>query len=345
MMRQCFITLCLLMLVATAAPADSLPEVVQAGDQQRIDDLLTAGADVDAVHPSYYQATALMIAAGKNQADLVARLLAAGADPDRRDKNGDTALNWAVHSGHFQAARLLIEAGADPTLSGHGDALQIALRRGHEELVQTLSLHMDARTRPNGRDTRLMLAVYQDDSGAVGAALAAGADVDARDDVDRPLVHVCARLGLGEALAALLEAGAAVDARDHNGFTALMVAAREGKAPLVTQLLAAGASVNARAEAQGLALTPLHLAAIGGDPEIIRTLAAAGADLDAPDSDGAVPALWALSEQHLEAVVTLLDLGADPEAAHKDGDSVASIARRFQIKPVLEKLELNTRSR
>jgi len=326
-------------LTASVALAISLPEAVQAGDADVVDRLLENGAEIDAVHPTYHDATALMIAAGDNEVELVQRLLAAGAGVNLGDKNGDTALNWAVYSGHYETAQLLLEAGADPRLSGHGDALQIALRRGHEELVQVLSVAMEARVKPGGRDTMLMLAVYQDDPVAALAALENGAGIDARDDVDRPLLHVAARLGHGRVLNTLLENGADVEAIDHNGFTALMVAAREGHAALVEALLASGARADARAEAHGLGLTPLHLAAIGGDVAIVRALAAHGANLDAPDVDGAVPALWALSERQLDCVLVLLDLGADATRSHKDGESVASLARRFGIAPVLEKLE------
>lgn len=329
----------LLCIGLAAAEVPVLPAAVAAGEDAVVDSLLAAGVDLDAALPHYYDATALMIAAGNDETELVDRLIAAGADLNRRDRNGDTALNWAAYSGHVRVVGSLLEAGADPTIVGHGNALQIALRRGHEDVVQVLSVAMNARTRLNGRDTSLMLAVYRDDGPAVQEAIVAGAQLDARDDMDRPLLHVAARLGHAEALLALLAAGATVDAGDLNGFTALMVAAREGQSDLVRHLLAAGASATHRAERHALSLTPLHLAAIGGDVECVRALAAAGADLDAQDVDGATAALWGLSEQNLDAVVTLIELGADPTLAHREGDSVATLARRHQIAPVLAAMD------
>lgn len=288
--------------------------------------------------PADPDATPLMLAAQRNDVALIERLLAEGADPDARDRNGDTALGWAAYLGRVGAVGVLLEAGADPLLGAHGNALQIALRRGHEETVQVLSVAMDQRTKPGGRDAMVMVAVYQDSPQALQRALATGGSPDARDDIGRPLLHVAARLGHQQALQALLEAGAAVDATDLNGFTALMVAAREARPAAVTALLEAGASVTHVAADHANRLTPLHLAAIGGDVGIVRQLAGAGADLDARDTDGMAPMLWALAERNLDAVVALIELGADPQAAGDSGASVADLAREHGIAPVLEAL-------
>jgi ankyrin repeat protein len=58
----------------------------------------------------------LLTAAGTNRADLVRRLLAAGADVDARFDGGVTALHAAAAMNQVDAARVLLEHGADATL-------------------------------------------------------------------------------------------------------------------------------------------------------------------------------------------------------------------------------------
>jgi ankyrin repeat protein len=129
-----------------------------------LDKLIAAGAAVDA--RSIDGLTALMAAAGKNQAWSVRRLLAAGAkvdaaieNPERKDEfNADraTALWLAAFNGSADAAQALLDAGANPaveaqcrsSLASPGESLctprRIAALRGHERVVQVI----DARAAP-----------------------------------------------------------------------------------------------------------------------------------------------------------------------------------------------------
>ena len=57
--------------------------------------------------------------------------------------------------------------------------------------------------------------------------------------------------------------------------------------------------------------TPLHDAALAGDAETVRALAAAGADVDAKNEDGNTPLHVATREEHTETARVLVALGAD----------------------------------
>ena len=83
-------------------------------------------------------------------------------------------------------------------------------------------------------------------------------------------------------------------------------------------MIAAGTDIDRIGAENGMALTAVHLAAIGGHPDIIARLAAAGADLDVQGVTGATPLYWAAYEGQREAVLALLDAGADP-AVRPDG--------------------------
>ena len=66
---------------------------------------------------------------------------------------------------------------------------------------------------------------------------------------------------------------------------------------------------------------PLHSAAKSGDLSAVKTLIAAGADLEARDKKyGSTPLHWAASLNANPAVVeALIAAGADPKALDKDG--------------------------
>jgi ankyrin repeat protein len=110
-------------------------------------------------------------------------------------------------------------------------------------------------------------------------ALAAGADVRARNRHGIAPIHICAG-GVGPApmLALLLEAGAEADVRDATGWTPLIYVASSGQAPLLELLLGAGCDVDAVAAGDPARWTPLTRAAYRGHAHAVRRLLDAGAD-------------------------------------------------------------------
>ena len=61
----------------------------------------------------------------------------AGADKDKADNRGVTALQAASQLGHAEIARLLVEDGADKDLAAHDGrtALMMATGWGHVEIA------------------------------------------------------------------------------------------------------------------------------------------------------------------------------------------------------------------
>ncbi|MDP9220065.1 MAG: ankyrin repeat domain-containing protein [Actinomycetota bacterium] len=76
--------------------------------------LLGAGAAVDATSGNHMRVTPLHSAAAGRHPDVVAVLLAAGADPTARQNGGFTPLHAAAMNGDADSVRALLAAGADP---------------------------------------------------------------------------------------------------------------------------------------------------------------------------------------------------------------------------------------
>ena len=136
---------------------------------------LPAGALLDAIRG----------APQRSLVPLVGALVAAGADVDRRDADGETPLSLAIGLEQPVVAKLLIDAGADVarTTADGSTVLVEAAKKGYAHLVEDLLAHgaaLDGQDRL-GR-TALLAAVSRDDSRTVDLLIRAGANPRVRDE-------------------------------------------------------------------------------------------------------------------------------------------------------------------
>jgi ankyrin repeat protein len=99
--------------------------------------LLAAGADVTAVDPSM-RATALHAAAYAGRTDAARLLIEGGVDIDRQGPvNGYTALHDAIWQNNIDTAKVIIEGGADLRLKNHEGQtpLDFARAKHRKEIV------------------------------------------------------------------------------------------------------------------------------------------------------------------------------------------------------------------
>jgi uncharacterized protein len=85
---------------------------------------------------------------------------------------------------------------------------------------------------------------------------------------------------------------------------------------------------------ENLGATPLHLAAMNVDSGPLKALLAAGAPVNARDSNGATPLHMAAFATRSEHAKLLLKAGADPHIKTAEGRDVASLARRVRADEV-----------
>lgn len=124
-------------------------------------------------------------------------------------------------------------------------------------------------------DSRDMEEILQDDDlEALEKRLEKGADPNAKDVFDQALITW---VRSPQALEIMLRHGADPNGRDKDGDTPLMEAARARDVESVKVLLAAGADVNAVNSEYGSDHTAMIDAISGGDEEVLRLLKAAGA--------------------------------------------------------------------
>ncbi|HYR42420.1 MAG TPA: ankyrin repeat domain-containing protein, partial [Terriglobia bacterium] len=217
------------------------------------------------------------------------------AEPD-----GTTALHWAVERENPDLVERLIKAGANVNAKNDYGATPMseAALSGNVKIMEKL--------------------------------LDAGADVEAANSDGQTALMIVARTSNVEAVRLLLRHAANVNAVEKwREQTALMWAAAEKQPAMVKELVTHGANVNAQSNVNNFdrqvtaepraiyrpagGLTALHFAAREGCLECTRTLAEAGADLNASDPDNVSPLLTSVLNGHFDLAAYLINKGGNPD--------------------------------
>jgi uncharacterized protein len=229
-------------------------------------ELLDRGADPNIGSQVWRPLTS---AARWGNAPVVERLLACGAAVNHADPDGATALMHAAGSGRVAAIRHLLRRRADPHT---------------RDRVRRTALHWAAllwQGYADGAHEAWMGELHErgDDPNRAGVLLAAGPEVDARDQWNRTPLWYASYLGHTRTARILLARGAQVDTPDQQGITPLMAAAGPNHSPaepaeVVELLLSRGANVHARSRP---GKTALALARESEQWQVARRLVRAGA--------------------------------------------------------------------
>ena len=218
---------------------------------------------------------ALCDAAEAGKTGVVKELLDLGVSPDA-NKFGITAMTAASIKRHKQIVRLLLKKGA--SVDGWpNDSIPLhqAIKNGHVEIAALL--------------------------------LDFGANIQARDRLNRTALFETLGTPDTRGAALLLKNGIDISCRDSTGNTVLHEAARRGKVELASRFVGRGVEVNFPNH-EGL--TPLHLAAQYGHLEVAALLLHKGATVNACDPTGNTPLILM---DHLKAALSLA-----AEAGHAD---------------------------
>lgn len=306
----------------------------EVGDDPRLLDLTVAhGADL--ASRDSFNGTGLIRAAERGFPVIVERLLDRGIEVDHVNELGWTALHEAIILGtggrkHTAVVRLLVAAGADVMLPSQADGVrpvEHAERLGHRQI--TSILRKAARTMTP--DSRLLRAASGGSTVAAEAAIADGADIEARDERQRtPLLLAVTDDHVGVARL-LVDRGADVNAIDDQRDTPFLVTGVTGSVEMLDALLPGGPDTTLTNRYGGVAVIP---ASERGHADYVEAV------LDRTDIDvnhvndlGWTALLEAVilgdgGRRHQRVVASLLAHGADPSIADNDGVTPLEHARR-----------------
>jgi len=313
---------------------------VRYNDVMLVERLLEAGANAGAANR--YGVTPIALACESGSAAVVEQLLNAGVSPDATGPFGETALHTCAHSGNVEVAKVLLARGAkvDAGDNWRGQTpLMWAAAQGHADMVRVLAeagADVNARSTvvkwerqrtaeprdkwlPPGGFTALLLAARAGCVDCVTALVQAGANIDEIDPENHSALVLALMNGEFDVAGALIDAGIDVNIADNVGRTALLAAVDAHTMPssnrpapkeadstltsmdIIHRLLAKGADVNVALRAQlpyrtkldrggdgvlGAGTTPLLRAAKAGDTPVIKLLLEKGADPKAATRNG-----------------------------------------------------------
>jgi ankyrin repeat protein len=296
------------------------------GNAAIVQALLAAGANANAVLES--GESALMLASRGGNAVAVQALLKHGANVNAREgTRGQTALMWAVANRRPAVVGVLLEHGAD--VAARSETRRLVFNMGGNRSAGSASKDTPLEEVALGGSTPLHFAARSGDVESAKLLIAKGANVNETAADGNTVLIVAAHSGNGTLAALLLEHGADAKAAPL-GYTALHAAVLRGTLrdrgvknsdpgaglTLVKALLAHGADANARV-AKGTPIrrwshdfalldrwvgaTPFWLAARFLELDIMRALAAAGADTKLPSRDGTTPLMVAAGQGYSRA--------------------------------------------
>ena len=265
-MRPSRLTACALLLWHSAAWSEqSLVDAVRHEHRAAALSLIEQHVDVNAAMAD--GTTPLHWAAHNGDADLVKRLLEAGAKAAAVNDYGSTPLSEAAERADAAIIKLLLQAGANvesPNREGETALMTVARTNGIEAAKVLLSkgANVDAREQWRGQ-TALMWASAQSQPAMVRLLIKRGADVNARSTIrewprkvtaeprpqNRPSggltpLLFAAREGCTECARALVEAGADVDLADPDNISPLLMATLNARFDVAAYLIDAKANVN-----------------------------------------------------------------------------------------------------
>jgi uncharacterized protein len=289
---------------------------------------LKHGADVDS--KDFFNGTGLIRAADRGHADIAGRLVQADIEIDHINNLGWTALHEAIILGngsgrYVDTVRVLVAAGTDIGLPSQRDQItptHHATSKGHSQITQVLRAAQQA-DKPSKRraDARLLAAAERGDATAAALAIRAGANLETRDEQGRtPLLLAVTKDRLAVARL-LVYLGADPDALDDQHDTPWLVTGVTGSVDMLEVLLPAGPDLTIRNRYGGTSLIP---ASERGHVAYVRRAVRTGIDVNHVNNLGWTALLEAVilgdgSRRYQQIVTILLDGGADPQIADRNG--------------------------
>jgi ankyrin repeat protein len=278
--------------------------------------------------------TPLILAVRQNNCSCVGVLLSYGIDADEGiDQVGKTPLTLASSCGYAKICSLLLENGANinKTDSSGMTALTCAVAESNLEIVNTLLCNGAVPDHPDNHRQTLLLAVEKGNTFILQALLKSGCDPSGGIDVtrtysyhtDHPLISACVQSKVDAALT-LIAYGANVEARDIKGNHVVHYACKSGSPMFLVACLKRGGGLGL-IFLMSTVITQLIFCPEKDIPPVSNVFLCYS-KMDYSNAEGKTPIQLAVEHQWTAAVQLLLDNGSESDDCDKNGTTVVMSA-------------------
>ncbi|WP_246210225.1 ankyrin repeat domain-containing protein, partial [Wolbachia endosymbiont of Atemnus politus] len=198
-----------------------------------------------------------------------------------------------------------------------------------EDINQLVESGFDINSKDANGITLLHKFTKEGDIVRVKSLLEHEADFSAIDNENRNPLHY-AVMHEHKKIAKLLVNQLTINSKDKNGFTPLHLAALQDDTELIDFLIAEGAKINEKDAQEGY--TPLHIASLYGSKKSVQTLIDGRANLEGEDNNSRTPLFLAIYqctahyESRAEIIEYLIKKGASIEAKDTENNTTLFLA-------------------
>ena len=309
-----------------SAKGTALGDFAASGKTLSVQDILKQKVNVDSRSDDFR--TPLMRAAMNGHIECMKLLKQFGADEVAVDARGRTVLHIAVASNRLDVVKWLLEAYPPPNPN--------ALKQRPSILFRATDVVKDVRSQKNLRETSdaegskpLHIAAELDKGGMVKVLLAAGVDIESKDNWGRTSFHRAIIAKRRDSFDTLLRSGAKIAAIDAKSISPLHLAAQAGQVDMMETLLANGAK---RWDFDAYGNQPVHSAVRGGNPHAIEALVMGTTDCEKPTEPGETPLHLACLKKDVEVAKYLFTKLVDVNPWGAPSPGVVQVLSHTRIK-------------
>jgi ankyrin repeat protein len=292
-----------------AQASDPLLTSIRNNDIALVASLLDKGASASVVDED--SANTLMYAALYSTPDCMRLLLKKGADPNARNKIGETAIMWCSHD--LEKTKLLLDNKASlniQTKRGNTPLLIACVGENQQDIIRLL---LDRGADPLARNqmgaTALMRVALFGDTAIARGFLNKGVDINAKTKESETALFGAVKCVNKTMVHWLLNNGADANLMDNYKALPLAYAVVVDEITLVDALLGKTKEIN-NPDIDGMTLLMWATYNENDNPRVIQALLDRGALINLKDKNGATALTWALKKGNTATVALLKKAGA-----------------------------------